>query len=60
MTKEERLTVSYWMPEKVNTELDREIKEFFKKFGYYFSGSGYNFESGFRDISFYKKSGQIE
>ena len=51
------LRVSYWVGAKQDPDwaLDKRVQGFFKKEGYSFSGSGFDFEERRRDIGFYIK-----
>ena len=53
------LRVSYWVGAKQDPDwnFDEQVKKSFKELGFYFCGSGFDFEERRRDIEFVK-SGQ--
>jgi len=62
MKKEFQLKIEYsFKPEcpdgweKLSEKLDKEIEKIVKKFGFKFEGSGWDFGTNIRDLSFYKK-----
>ena len=44
---------------KISDILDKEIEKLVKKLGYKFEGSGFNFKSWKRDLSFYRVINEI-
>ena len=45
------------LKQNIIIELDYELKRVAKRFGFKFEGSGFDFKTRIRDLSFYKRSG---
>ena len=54
MNKELKLTITYEGGEIIR-EMDNALTELLKEYGWKWSGSGIESETGLRDIGFYKK-----
>ena len=57
--QEPKLKVKYKIPSKVDKKLDKTIERVFKKLGWKWEGSGYDFYTQERDLDFYKIKGRL-
>ena len=46
------LKVEYCLPNKIDSELDKQIEKFFETVGYKRYASGYSHVDGYRDLAF--------
>lgn len=62
MKKEQTFCIVYWFKPyltekdfKITDKLDKKLENIAKEFGFKFEGSGFDFKTWKRDLSFYKK-----